>query len=71
MRSHEQIIKEAGAQALADSLGVSVHTVRSWAQRGAIPHERWAALIAAGCTTLEELSPELARVVSDKQGAAA
>jgi hypothetical protein len=73
MQPHVQIIAHKDAQTWADVLGVSVHTVLSWRQRKSIPHEQWAPAIAAGLTTLEDLSPDLAQAISgtDRQDAAA
>ena len=61
MRSHSEIIREADAQAVADLTGASIHTVRSWGQRDSIPSEYWAALIAAGHATADELIHAAAR----------
>lgn len=38
-----------------------IHAVRSWAQRGSIPAEYWAALAEAGVCTLNELAADAAR----------
>jgi len=58
MRTHKDIIQSTGAQAVIDRAGlaVTIHTVRSWQQRGAIPGEYWADLDAAGIATLAELA---------------
>jgi len=58
MRTHKDIIQAAGAQSVIDRAGlaVTIHTVRSWQQRGAIPGEYWAALAAAKIATLTELA---------------
>jgi len=69
MRTHEDIIKGADAEALARHLGKSVNTVRSWRQRKSIPSDVWPAMIAGGFATIEELSPELAEVLSQEQPA--
>jgi hypothetical protein len=55
MRSHSDIIRSASAQTVSDLTDTSIHTVRSWGQRNSIPSEYWAALIAAGHATAEEL----------------
>jgi len=55
MRNHNEVIRGAGAQNVADLTGASIHTVRSWAQRDSIPSEYWAQLIAAGHCTADEL----------------
>lgn len=56
MRTHSQIIDHRDAPRLANALGVSVHTVRSWKQRGSIPAEYWRGFDAAGVATIEELA---------------
>lgn len=58
MRTHKDIIKSTGAQAVIDRAGltVTVHTVRSWQQRDGIPGEYWAALDRAGVASLAELA---------------
>lgn len=58
MRTHAEIIKDAGTDALVERAGlpVSVHTVRSWRQRGGIPGEYWKAISDAGLATLNELA---------------
>jgi uncharacterized protein YjcR len=70
MRTHSQIVAAAGrAEEIAIRRGVSVHTVRSWAQRDSIPGEHWAGFAEDGHATLEELAvaaaakkmPDLAR----------
>jgi hypothetical protein len=70
MRSHREIIKAAGAEAVHMAVGgrVSIHTVRSWMQRDSIPPEHWLALADAGLTTLDELALAARRA---SEGAAA
>lgn len=64
MRSHSQIVKDAGAvEAIADRHGVSVHTVRSWIQRNSIPAEHWARLAGDDCEALIELALSAERKV--------
>lgn len=70
MRTHKEIIKAAGIDTLAGHLGVSVHTVRSWAQRENIPAEYWAAMAKASIATLEELAEYVAPRAKPKQEAA-
>jgi hypothetical protein len=55
MRSHSEIIRSSGAQAISDLTGASIHTVRSWGQRDSIPSEYWSALIGADHCTADEL----------------
>jgi hypothetical protein len=58
MRTHAEIIKQGGTDAIVERAGlpVSVHTVRSWRQRGAIPGEYWKAISDAGLASLDELA---------------
>jgi uncharacterized protein YjcR len=56
MRSHADIIKGTGAEKIRERLGLSVHTVRSWAQRDSIPPEHWTTFEGLGWTTLAELA---------------
>lgn len=61
MRSHSAVIDHKQVAMLAEQLGVSVHTVRSWKQRDSIPAEYWAALETRGVATLEELAEAAAK----------
>lgn len=57
MRTHSQIVAAAGRpEEVALRRSVSVHTVRSWAQRDSIPGEHWAGFAKDGVATLEELA---------------
>lgn len=58
MRSHQQIIRDAGVDAVHGACGLAEKqlTVRSWAQRNSIPAEHWKALALAGIATLAELA---------------
>ena len=58
MKTHRDIIQAAGADTVRQVLDavVSIHTVRSWQQRDAIPGEYWAALAAGHVATLEDLA---------------
>ena len=55
MRTHGDIVRTAGYQAVCDLTGKSISTVSSWALRDSIPSEYWAALISAGHATADEL----------------
>lgn len=71
MRTHEEIIKEAGGyKALAKTLApddeVLMKRARFWERRKAIPRDQWPAIISAGVATLDELAPQLARAVEDR-----
>lgn len=56
MRNHTDIIVPSEVERIASATGKSVHTVRSWRQRGSIPAECWAKLAEMGVATLEELA---------------
>ena len=56
MRSHREIVNDAGADWLAAKLGVSVNTSRSWARRDSIPAEHWLALVEARKASLGDLA---------------
>lgn len=56
MRTHAEIIRSRPASLVSDALGVSLHTVRSWAQRKSVPAEHWAGVRDLGMATLEELA---------------
>jgi hypothetical protein len=55
MRTHADIIRDAGPAPVADLTGVSIHTVRSWVQRDSIPSEYWSALVRAEHAKPDEL----------------
>lgn len=57
MRTHEQIIADAGGyRALAERLDLPESRVRFWERRESIPPEQWKAVSDAGLATLEELA---------------
>lgn len=56
MKTHREIIADHGERELAALCGVSVHTVRSWKQRGKIPGKYWAPLSRGGKASLSELA---------------
>lgn len=56
MRDHAEIVKEAGIDAVVEATGASIHTVRSWVQRGGIPAEHWKLFADKGWATLDELA---------------
>lgn len=64
MRSHSQIIKDAGGPSrLIAKLALStpIYTVRSWVARNSIPAPIWQSLADHGLATLEELAADAAR----------
>lgn len=70
MRTHSEIIKDQGSDAIQAVTGVSIHTVRSWAQRKSIPSQYWKALADAGHTTLDELATAVALDAAHQDAAA-
>lgn len=56
MRSHTEIIRQAGEDAVVAATKAPLNTVRSWAQRDSIPAPHWAALVAAKLCTADELT---------------
>lgn len=56
MREHQEIVKAAGIDAVAEATGASVHTVRSWIQRESIPAEHWKLFADKDWATLDELA---------------
>ena len=60
MRTHKQIVKDSGGDALIGKLGidVSVWTVRAWRARNSIPGPYWQAFADHGLATLAELAAE-------------
>lgn len=61
MRTHQQIVQDHGASALARDLAsvgveVSTSTPQRWAERNSIPGEYWGALEGLKVATLRELA---------------
>lgn len=61
MRTHKQIIVDAGGYQIAASKidatdNLLPGRVRFWMRRDSIPAERWSMVAASGLTTLEELA---------------
>jgi len=56
MRTHAEIVREAGPAEVARARNVSINTVRSWIQRDSIPAEHWAGFALEGKATLHELA---------------
>lgn len=56
MRDHDEIVKAAGIDAVAEATGASIHTVRSWVQRGSVPAEHWKLFADRDWATLDELA---------------
>lgn len=59
MRTHLDIVKAIGIDALAMMTGKSVHTIRSWQQRKRIPVEHWLLLVDVGVATADELMSDV------------
>lgn len=60
MRDHPAIIRDVGAQVIADLTGASIHTIYSWSQRKRIPAEHWVVLVREGHATADELMTAVA-----------
>jgi uncharacterized protein YjcR len=55
--THSDIVRHAGRpDDVAQSLGVSVHTVRSWIRRNSLPAEHWAKFEREGWATTRQLA---------------
>lgn len=70
MGVHRDIVIGAGVERVASVRGLSVHTVRSWAQRDSIPAEHWAWFAGEGLATLEDLARAAAQRAAERQEAA-
>lgn len=55
MRSHSDIIRQAGEDRIVAITKRPITTVRSWARRDSIPSPEWAGLVAAELCTPDEL----------------
>lgn len=55
MRTHADIIRNAGEDAVHALTRASIHTIRSWVQRDSIPAPHWVTLVTAGHATADEL----------------
>jgi len=55
MRSHSDIIKAAGVEAVAKLTEAPILTVRSWVARNSIPAKHWATLIEHELSAPDEL----------------
>jgi hypothetical protein len=56
MRTHSQIVADAGEAALVAATGVSRFTVQSWRRRNSIPAPYWPKLVDLDAATIEELA---------------
>jgi len=70
MRSHRDIVIATGPDLIAGQRGLSIHTVRSWAQRNSIPADQWAWFAEQGHASLEELAIAVATPAAGAQEAA-
>ena len=62
MRTHAEIIRQAGENAIVAATNAPLNTVRSWAQRDSIPAPQWAALVEAKiCKAAELIAAAAAR----------
>lgn len=56
MRSHSDIIKSAGIDAVIGITAAPENTVRSWVRRDKVPDEHWKRFAEAKFATLTELA---------------
>lgn len=57
MRSHQQIIKDAGGPtSLAKAISADPNTAKAWGRSNSIPAPYWSAVALANLATLEELA---------------
>ena len=56
MRTHRDILREAGHGQIGALTDRPITTVRSWDQRDSIPADMWLTIAEAGLSTLEELA---------------
>ena len=67
MHTYSTIVRAAGKpEKLALALGVSIHTVRSWIQRGSVPKNQWPAFVNKGWATFDELLQAEMRSAQDR-----
>jgi hypothetical protein len=72
MRTHRDILREAGHEKVAALTDRPITTVRSWDQRNSIPSTQWRALVDAKLSSVDELlDGVLFRERAPAQGAAA
>lgn len=71
MRSHRQIVADAGPERLVELFGVkaSFRTVRSWRLRDSIPAPYWQKLVDHRLASLEELAAGAAARLDRKEAA--
>lgn len=60
---HREIVRRVGSRVIAETLGLSIHTVNAWAGRGRVPGEFWHDFAQHGWASLEELASTLAAAV--------
>lgn len=73
MRTHQQILKDAGGPAkVAGIVGAQAGTAKQWGRADSIPAPYWASFAANGFATLEELAEAAAKRLEsvDERGAA-
>jgi hypothetical protein len=61
MRTHRDILRDAGHDRIASLTGRPITTVRSWDQRDSIPADLWLEIAQADLSTLEELASSASR----------
>jgi hypothetical protein len=67
MRTHRDILREAGHDRIVALTGRPITTVRSWDQRDSIPADLWLDISQAELSTLEELAAGATRNRPERQ----
>lgn len=70
MRTHRDILRDAGHDKIVDLTGRPITTVRSWGQRDSIPPDLWLDLANAGHADLAELAAGASRKRGSTEGQA-
>ncbi len=61
MRTHRDILRDAGHDQIVVLTGRPITTVRSWDKRDSIPSDLWLDIANAGHASLEELAASASR----------
>lgn len=70
MRTHRDILRDAGHDQIVALTRRPITTVRSWDQRDSIPADMWLDLSNAGFSSLEELAASASRKRPEQEAAA-
>ena len=55
MRTHADIIRDAGIEKIAGVANAPLNTVRSWVVRDSLPAKHWQLIVQNGLATADEL----------------